>query len=95
MDDCEAQITSYLRFRAQLLEKYATLGCMTHQDCTIYFEKNACHIGCGLVIPNAAIQFLEPNLQSFAAQTCTPGCAPIPLPCEPPGDPFCVNGICQ
>jgi hypothetical protein len=94
-DVCEDQRIAYIRMREQLLDKYRTLGCMTHQDCSVYFEKNACEIGCGIVVPSAAFQFLDQNLPSFAAQTCSPDCPPLPLPCEPPAQPFCVNGLCQ
>jgi hypothetical protein len=95
MDTCEDQRIAYERMREQLLEKYRTLGCMTHQDCGTYFERNACVIGCGVVVPTAAFEFLVQNLNSFAAQTCAPECSPQPWPCEQPGAAFCVNGSCQ
>jgi hypothetical protein len=92
-DTCEDQRAAYMRMREQLLEKYRSLGCMTHEDCGTYFEQNACVLGCGVVVPIAAFGFLEQNLPSFAAQTCT--CQPQGLPCEQPGGAFCVNGLCQ
>jgi hypothetical protein len=93
-DDCAEQRKAYRELRAQLLEKYGSLGCMTDADCTVYYEKNACEVGCGVVVPGAAIGYLEMNLPSAAAHLCTPDCAPQPLPCEPPAAPLCEKGRC-
>lgn len=94
-DSCEAQLKGYQALRQQLLEKYSTLGCMTHSDCTVYYEKNDCAVSCGVPMPIAAIGNLDSNLQSYAQSSCSPSCMrPVP-PCVPPAMPFCIRGLCQ
>ena len=94
-DSCVAQRKNYEVFRQQLIDKYSTLGCMVNSDCTIYYEKNQCAVGCGIPMPSAAINNLDSNLQSFAQTTCSPNCMnPIP-PCEAPTPPVCFKGWCE
>lgn len=94
-DSCVAQRANYQVFRQQLLDKYSSLGCMTDGDCTIYYEKNQCGVGCGISLPAAAINSLDNNLQSYAQQNCSPNCMiPIP-PCEPQLPPSCFKGWCE
>jgi hypothetical protein len=93
-DSCVTQRTNYQVFRQQLIDKYSTLSCMTNGDCTIYYEKNQCAVGCGIPLPAAAINLLDSNLQSYAQQNCSPNCmTPIP-PCEPTPAPTCFKGWC-
>jgi len=95
LDDCAAQRAAYRDFRQQLFDKYSTLGCMTDTDCSIYYEKNQCAIGCGSPIPSSAISNLDANLQSYAQLNCTPSCMnPIP-PCEAPIAPSCFKSHCE
>lgn len=94
-DSCEAQRKNYQSFRQQLIDKYSSLGCMTNSDCTIYYEKTQCGVGCGIVMPSAAINNLDSNLQSYAQTSCSPGCMnPIP-PCDAPAPPVCFKGWCE
>jgi hypothetical protein len=93
-DSCAAQRANYDFFRQQLIDKYSSLGCMTNGDCTVYYEKNQCAVGCGIPVPGAALDYLERNLQTYAQQNCSPNCmAPIP-PCEPTVPPTCFKGWC-
>lgn len=94
-DSCQAQQVGYQAFRNQLIDKYASLGCMTNQECTLYYEKNQCGVGCGVSMPIAALTDLDSNLQNYAQQNCSPDC-PLPIPpCVAPLMPQCVNGRCQ
>jgi hypothetical protein len=97
---CQRQQAAYAEVRAQLIEKYSTLGCMTASDCTLYYEKNQCGYGCGLPMPVAAIGNLDSNLQSFAQMTCSPDCPLTMLPCgeggaPSAGEPVCFRGRCE
>jgi hypothetical protein len=94
-DNCEAQREGYRTIRREMLEKYSTLGCMTDTDCTLYYEKNQCGVGCGIAVPTAALRNLDSNLQNYAQTSCSPSCMfPVP-PCEPPAPARCVRGLCQ
>lgn len=92
---CIERRQDYLRLRAELVEKYSTFGCMTGNDCTVYYDQNACNTGCGIPIAKAALNNLQSNLENFALKQCDPACPPLPLPpCDV--QPFgCVNGRCQ
>jgi hypothetical protein len=94
-DSCEKQRAIYQDFRRQLIEKYSFNGCMVDSDCSIYYEKNQCALGCGIPMPTAALSNLESNLQSFAQQTCSAMCPLDIPPCVPPNTPRCVFGTCQ
>jgi hypothetical protein len=94
-DSCETQRASYQAFRQQLVDKYSTLGCMTNSDCTVYYEKNQCAVGCGIAMPSAALGNLDSNLQSYAQNSCNPNCMnPIP-PCDANPTPVCFHGLCE
>jgi hypothetical protein len=94
-DSCEAQRQGYLQFSRQLYEKYSSLGCMVNADCTVYYEKNSCNLGCGVSVPVAALSNLDSNLQSYAQQSCSPNCMSGTPLCEPNALPVCVLGRCQ
>lgn len=95
VDECSRERMSYRNFRAQLFEKYSSLGCRSAKDCGVYYEKNQCEVGCGVAMPRAAVSDLERSLQSFAQSTCSPQC-PIDLQaCEAVEPPSCVRGRCQ
>ncbi len=94
-NDCSKQQALYQDFKKQLVEKYSSYGCKTANDCTVYWDKNQCGAGCGVVMPTAAIPNLDTNLQSYAAQNCSPKCPFVVPPCEAPAGPFCFNGRCQ
>jgi hypothetical protein len=94
-DSCEAQRAGYQAFRQQLVEKYSSFGCMTSNDCTVYYEKNQCGVGCGIAMPTAAINNLDGNLQSYAQSSCSPNCMFAVQPCPAPPAPICVRGLCQ
>jgi hypothetical protein len=95
-DQCRKQQAAYQDFKKQAVEKYSSFGCMTSKDCTIYYEKNQCAAGCGIVMPVAGVNYLETGLQSFAQQNCSPKCPfPPQPPCDAPAGPFCFNGRCQ
>lgn len=94
-DTCEAQLKGYVEFRGQLIEKYSSLGCMVNADCTTYYEKNNCSIGCGVPMPIAAINYLESNLQSYAQQNCSANCMFGAPGCAPSASPVCFQGRCQ
>jgi hypothetical protein len=93
-DSCATQRSTYFELRQQLIDKYSTLGCTTDGDCTIYYEKNQCYIGCGVPIPNGALNNLDGNLQSFAQSTCSPNCPLEVPPCDPGATPRCINQRC-
>lgn len=95
-DSCLEQRNSYEAFKSQLLEKYSSIGCMVHEDCTMWWEKNQCAVSCGIPIPVSALNNLESNLQSYAQQTCSPMCQVDLQPCETGGGtPECVSGRCK
>jgi len=94
-DSCASQRASYQDYRQQLIDKYSSLQCMTDGDCTVYYEKNQCGVGCGIALPSVAINDLDGNLQNYARQYCSPNCmTPIP-PCGPPQAPTCWKGWCE
>lgn len=95
MDDCAQQRAGYQQLKQALVEKYSSLGCMTANDCTVYYEKNQCSIGCGIVMPSAAIGNLDDNLQGYAQQNCSPTCPNTVPPCDAPQPPVCVNNRCE
>lgn len=93
-DSCQLQRANYEDYKRQLLEKYQQ-GCMINEDCTYYYEKNNCAVGCGVPVLVTTLGYLDSNLQSYAQTTCSPGCMqPIP-PCEPAAKPYCSMGRCQ
>jgi hypothetical protein len=94
-DSCEQQRAIYQDFRRQLVEKYSFNGCMIDSDCSVYYEKNQCGVGCGIPIPTSTISNLDSNLQSFAQQTCSAMCPIYVPPCEPTASPICINGMCR
>jgi hypothetical protein len=94
-DSCEAQLASYQGFRAQLIDKYSLNGCMSDDDCSIYYEKNQCALGCGIPMPTATLANLESNLQAFAQEACSPKCPLSIAPCVAPKPPICVAGTCR
>lgn len=94
-DNCEKQRAIYQDFRRQLIEKYSSNGCMIDSDCSIYYEKNQCAVGCGIPMPTAALSDFDSNLQSFAQQTCSAMCPLHIPPCVPPMAASCVFGRCQ
>jgi len=82
-DSCSAQQMGYVADRQQLVDKYSESRCNTVNDCSVYYEKNACEVGCGIAIPTSTLDNLDSNLQSYAQQNCSENCArPIP-PCLP------------
>jgi len=90
-DSCAAQRADYEQFRQQLIDKYSSNGCKIDGDCTIYYEKNECAIGCGIPMPSAVINNLDSNLRSYAQLNCSPNCMnPVP-PCEAPSPPTCFK----
>lgn len=93
-DDCVKQRASYQDFKKQLLDKYA-YGCMTANDCTVYYDKSACGAACGDVVWKGALDNLRTNLEGYAQQNCSERCAvPVP-PCDPPAAPSCIAGRCE
>lgn len=94
-NDCATQRQGYQDFKKQLLDKYA-YGCMTADECTVYYDNNACGSDCGSVVWNGALDNLKSNLEGYAQQNCSVKCAgPVP-PCDPsPMTGSCVNGRCQ
>lgn len=94
-DSCEEQRKGYLEFSQQLYEKYSSLGCMVNADCTTYYEKNNCNLGCGVAVPVAALGNLDSNLQSYAQQSCSPNCMLGTPGCPPSAVPVCFQGRCR
>jgi hypothetical protein len=93
-DNCATQRATYFQLRQELVDKYSTLGCNIDADCTIYYEKNQCFVGCGIAVPNSALNNLDSNLQSFAQSTCSPTCPMEVPPCEPRERPRCIEQRC-
>lgn len=94
-DSCDDQRKGYFEFSQQLYEKYTSLGCMVNADCTTYYEKNNCNLGCGVAVPVAALSYLETNLQSYAQQSCSPNCMFGTPGCPPTAVPVCFQGRCR
>jgi hypothetical protein len=94
-DSCADQRKYYESFKAELLEKYSSAGCMLDQDCATWWEKNQCAVACGIAVPVSALNNLDSNLQSYAQQHCSPMCQGDVPPCAPLPNPICVQGICQ
>jgi hypothetical protein len=94
-DDCQQQQKNYQVFRQELLDKYSTLGCMTNTDCTVFYEKTQCAVGCGIAVSSSGLDNLNSNLQSYAQTGCSPDCPVLVAPCEPRPAPVCFQGRCQ
>lgn len=94
-DSCELQQKSYQMFRQQLVDKYSSFPCMIDADCSLYYEKNECAIGCGFVVPTTQFANLDSNLQSYAQLNCSPSCPQQVPPCLPRPAPVCLQGRCQ
>jgi hypothetical protein len=96
LDSCAEQRKYYEGFKSELLMKYSSPGCMVNQDCTIWWEKNQCAVGCGIALPLSAVNNLDSNLQSYAQQNCSPMCPMAVPPCDPSGStPVCIQGLCR
>jgi hypothetical protein len=93
---CAAQSHAYRMLRAQLIEKYSSVGCQLSSDCGVYYESNACASGgCGIPMSTTMLSNLATNLASFAAATCDGTCPPPPEPpCLSP-EFACVEGRCR
>jgi hypothetical protein len=92
-DDCAKQRDSYLDFKRQLLEKYQ-YGCTTDAECTLFYDKSPCSVGCGAPVWTGALGNLQSNLESYSQQNCSDRCqAPVP-PCDAPAAPTCLSGRC-
>jgi len=83
LDSCFAQHMGYAADRQQLVDKYSEARCNTVDDCSVYYEKNACEVGCGIAIPTSTLSSLDSNLQSYAQRNCSENCAPPIPPCLP------------
>ncbi len=94
-EDCSAGRAEYQVVRQQLLDKYWSVGCMLDDDCTYWYESNACAASCGVPILTSMLQNLESNLSRLAEETCSPQCMPPIPPCAPPRPAACVEGRCQ
>lgn len=93
--NCEAQRRGYFEYRAQLIEKYNSLGCMTDMDCTLLVEANICALGCGMPIPRFYENEVLVNLHEYASNACASCPSPPPQPCPPSRPAGCVQGRCQ
>jgi len=79
-----------------MLPEYGSINCQVSTDCGLYFEKNACGIGCPVAISNAGLKELQSALDAFAQMACDPNCPPPPAPkCEPTIAPECWKGYCE
>jgi hypothetical protein len=93
---CGLQHAQYANYRAQVTEKYATLGCKVDSECGFYFDKNQCAGACPIPLPNEAIMPVTVQLNDYAQMQCLPGCPPEPIPpCLPTLPPRCVMNRCQ
>jgi hypothetical protein len=94
-DSCQDQLQRYQDVRKQFIEKYTSVQCAANVDCTIYYEKTQCAVGCGVAVPHSVLNDLESNLQSFAQNNCSPDCTLPTPPCDPRPAPVCLQGRCQ
>lgn len=93
-DSCDAQLKAYLQVSQQAYQTYSSFGCMVDADCTTYYEKNNCNVGCGVAVPVAALVPIDSLLQSYAQETCSPNCM-LGIPgCEPSARPVCFQRRC-
>ncbi len=95
LDSCAAQRDAYITFREQVLQKFSSsLSCQTDSDCTYYWEKNSCAVGCALPLLNSVVVDVESILQSYSQQNCSSNCmSPVP-PCDI-STPTCFKGWCE
>ena len=93
-DSCEKAREEYLQYSRRVIEKYNTLPCMSDQECGLYYEKNSCNLSCGAPMTWSAFQSLDQDLQAYA-KICSNCPFPDVPPCEPVGQPRCINSRCQ
>ena len=91
-DPCVQAQTSYAQFRAELLDKYGSVGCENSTDCTLEVEDNACAYSCNTALPSSMTNNFLSNLKNSAT-----GCVNCPAPVRVTCDGLvaeCVNGKC-
>lgn len=93
LDACGQGQRDYPRQRAQMLDKYASVGCVNSSECVIVAEHNSCVWSCGYALPSTTAANLESNLTNVAESYCASCPAPDPVFCEVMA-PACVNGRC-
>jgi hypothetical protein len=92
-DPCLKSQPDYSALRAQMLDKYGSVGCKNSSDCTLVLEDNACAAVCNVPVPNSMIDTLHSNLCSSAATYCG-GCPkPASVLCAQMV-PACMDGRC-
>src|SRR5207237_1443415 len=92
-DECRKGQEAYSEFRAQLIEKYNSVGCNTAMDCAVVYESNRCVSSCGTAFAVVIADSAEQNLRSFAESNCA-SCPPMPPPPCAPSFVYCTQGVC-
>ena len=92
---CEAAQLLYQGFRTEWLAKYEGQSCLHEQDCALLTEYNRCSATCGTPLGVDAINRIEPELSTFADETCSSCPSPTASPCPMPPPLTCVDGNCQ
>lgn len=94
LDTCANARDDYLQYSRRVIEKYNTLGCMSDQECGLYYEKNSCNLSCGAPMPWNAFESLDQDLQAYAKICDSCPFHDVP-PCAPTPQPRCLYGRCQ
>jgi hypothetical protein len=68
-------------------------SCTTAADCTYTFTNCGLPAGCGTAVNQQGAQALQPILEQWAVNNCSPGGTCKPCPSGPSTVP-CVNGVC-
>lgn len=92
-DACARGRSEYANLRAQLLDKYSSVGCMNSADCTLILEDNSCAYACDAALPTSTSHDFTSNLENSARVGCSTCMLPERADCVLLL-PACVNGQC-
>ena len=94
---CYQAEQGYQAYRAQVIEKYQTLGCKLDSDCGLIYDKNECGAAsCGAPLLSSQIAVVTQMLDAYAQANCSFACPPEPIPpCGARPAPSCVMNRCQ
>jgi hypothetical protein len=91
---CTAGRQTYAADRAATVEKYTEGGCMSDDDCALFYENNQCAWTCGTAINADLVMDATSNLDSAATidcGTCPPNAVAPPCALQVA---LCSNGKC-
>lgn len=94
-DSCEQQQQSYFQQRQQLIDEFASFGCMTDADCLTFYDQSPCDSSCSKVITTGARRAVVDGINLLAQRVCPEECLVYQKPaCPVPPLAVCVGGRC-